>query len=285
MAVPFRFCAMAIALIAGFGGFEVASAQAPPFSQLYDEGLASLEAKNFRMAEADFSDFLKDSPNNIVARMMLGILQVARQDYPDAKANFERAAAINHRVPDPLGRLGWVDAKMGDMAGAQRARTALEKMNQTCRLTHCLSAAAISSGLLMIDSELTTSEGGGHFYGAGIDAIQARDWDSAETNLLEVLKENPKNPGANFLFGVVRIAQHNYPEARSYLELAQKLAPRLPDPIGRLGWVDGQLGDLAAARREHAKLEQMSRDCRKTCFEAVAIAEGLWMVDSVLNPS
>src|SRR6185295_2661115 len=125
-------------------------------------------------------------------------------------------------------------------------------------------------------------DGAGRLFGAGVTAIQARDWAAAEASFREVLKEAPNNPGANFLFGVVRIGQDSLSEARNYLEKAVKLSPRMPDPIGRLGWVDVQLGDIAAAKKERSKLETMQRNCKQTCFDKVTIDRGLWIINGVL---
>jgi Flp pilus assembly protein TadD len=260
----------------------VASAQMPEKGHFYDEGIHALDAQNFEVAEADFRQVLQESPTDVFSLMMLGILEVARQDYPDAKKHFELSAKLKPHAPDPLGRLGWVNAKMGNIAAAKRARADLADMNRSCQRLHCLNADAIANGILMIDSVMTGDETGGQSYGAGIEAIQAKDWAAAEKNFTQVLTEAPNNPGANFLFGVVRIGQENLAEARTYLEKAVKLSPRLADPIGRLGWVDVQLGDIASAKKERSKLETMQRNCKKTCFDKITIDRGLWIINGVL---
>ncbi|HVY89400.1 MAG TPA: tetratricopeptide repeat protein [Hyphomonadaceae bacterium] len=254
----------------------------PDKLHLYDEGVHALDAQNFQVAESNFKAALTENPRDVFSLMMLGILEVARNDYPDAKKHFELAAKIRPKAPDPVGRLGWVLAKMGDKQGAKHQRALLTDMNQSCKRLHCLNADAIANGILMIDSVLTDDSADDNRYGAGVDAIQAKDWDKAEAAFRDVLNEAPNNPGANFLFGVVRIGQDNLPEAKTYLEKAVKLSPRLADPIGRLGWVYVQLGDIPAAKRQREKLETMQRDCEKICFDRVTIDRGLWIINGVL---
>ena len=117
----------------------------------YNQGIEALQAQNITLAEQAFRDVLQENSANAAANFMMGITQVSLNNLPDARSYLERAAKENAKAPDPKGRLGWVDIKLGDVQAAMKQREELVRLNTACKQT-CSSAKGIAAGLLMIDS-------------------------------------------------------------------------------------------------------------------------------------
>ena len=121
----------------------------------YNRGVEALQAQNFKLAEQAFRDVLQENSANAAANFMMGITQVSLNNLPAAQYYLELAANENAKAPDPKGRLGWVDVKLGDVRAAMRQREDLVRLDAACKQT-CPSAKAIAAGLLMIDTALPT---------------------------------------------------------------------------------------------------------------------------------
>jgi Tfp pilus assembly protein PilF len=116
----------------------------------------------------------------------------------------------------------------------------------------------------------------------GVEALQAKNFVIAEGHFEDVLRHNQNNPDANFLMGVTKMSLDKWDDARKYLEIAVKKAPKKPDPKSRLAIAYIRLGDIDGALRQRADLTKMSESCREKCRDAKWIAEGLAMVDAAL---
>ena len=119
----------------------------------YNQGVEALQAQNFKLAEQAFRDVLQEDSANAAANFMMGITQVSLDNLPEARKYLELAAKENVKAPDPKGRLGWVQIKLGDIPAALKQREELVKLDKACKQA-CPSAKAIAAGLLMIDTAL-----------------------------------------------------------------------------------------------------------------------------------
>lgn len=81
------------------------------------------------------------------------------------------------------------------------------------------------------------------------------DLAAAETHASAALAKAARNPGANLVIGMVRMAQQRYTEARDALTAAVAADPRSPKPEYQLSLVFARLGDEARSQ-EHVKLYQ-----------------------------
>lgn len=81
------------------------------------------------------------------------------------------------------------------------------------------------------------------------------DLTAAETHAAAALAKAPKDPTANLVLGMVRMAEQRYPEARDALMAAAAADPRSPKPEYQLSLVFARLGDQASSQ-EHVKLYQ-----------------------------
>ncbi len=97
------------------------------------------------------------------------------------------------------------------------------------------------------------------------------DLTAAETHAAAALAKAPNDPTANLVFGMVRMAQQRYPEARDALMAAAAADPRSPKPEYQLSLVFARLGDQASSQQHvklyQEKLRQMEADI-KTLHES-----------------
>jgi Tfp pilus assembly protein PilF len=116
----------------------------------YQEGVGYLQNRNYLMAVAAFRDVLQADSSNGNAHFMLGMAQIGLNDLEEAKREFAIAVRMRPNLPEPKGRLGYLLAREGNVAGAQEQKAALEALGARCRGT-CPEAAAIADGIRMID--------------------------------------------------------------------------------------------------------------------------------------
>jgi predicted Zn-dependent protease len=133
-----------------------------------------------------------------------------------------------------------------------------------------------------IDMPTTNRNNPALSYHQGLEALRAEEYPMAEQRFREVLTLHPMDAPANMMMGLVMIGEENYPAARKYLRIAVDARSKLPDPKGRLGWVEAKLGDEPAALKQKTDLEKLADACKATCPEAKAIAEGIAMIDAGL---
>ena len=121
-------------------------------------------------------------------------------------------------------------------------------------------------------------------YQSGLNAIMAKDFESAENIFEEILRQKIGDADASFYAGVAEMSLSKWEEAKAHLEVAAKKKPKEPDPKSRLGVTLAKLGDTAGAMEQRNALEKMNKDCKGTCKNAQFIASGIAMIDGVLPP-
>jgi len=115
-------------------------------------------------------------------------------------------------------------------------------------------------------------------------ALQSKNYTVADGLLEDALRHDPKNAHANFLMGVAKMGLEKWSDAKKYLEIAVKKAPKDPDPKSRLAVTLIKLGDIDGAMAQRNELAKMSEKCKGACRNAQWIASGLSMIDSALPP-
>jgi tetratricopeptide (TPR) repeat protein len=118
----------------------------------------------------------------------------------------------------------------------------------------------------------------------GVNAIQAKNFDLAESIFEDILRQTPNHPDASFMAGVAEMSLGKWSEAKQHLEVAVKKNPKSPDPKSRLGVTLAKLGDTDGALNQRAELAKMDKVCKGACPNAQWITNGIAMIDGVLPP-
>ena len=121
-------------------------------------------------------------------------------------------------------------------------------------------------------------------YQDGVEALQAKNFAVAEGIFDEFLRINPTHPDGNLMMGTTEMSLNKWNEAKKYLEIAVKKAPKNPDPKSRLAVTLVKLGDLEGALKLRADLVKMDKDCKGTCRSAQYIVGGIAMIDGAMPP-
>ncbi len=119
-------------------------------------------------------------------------------------------------------------------------------------------------------------------YNDGVRALQAQDYNSAQTAFRDVLTADSSNAAANFMMGITRLGLGDVEGSRVYLVAATTNDKKLPDPKGRLGWVEAKLGNLEGAQKQRADLVKLQKRCKDKCAEAGAINASIALIDQAL---
>jgi tetratricopeptide (TPR) repeat protein len=119
----------------------------------YDEGVKALQEKNWLMAQGAFRDVLDADSSNGNAHFMMGLAELGLNDLEGAKKEFAIAARMRPKLPDPKGRLGYLLAREGDIAGANQQRADLVGLDKACK-QKCPDAQGIQQGIALIDAAL-----------------------------------------------------------------------------------------------------------------------------------
>jgi|SRR6185295_548212 len=121
-------------------------------------------------------------------------------------------------------------------------------------------------------------------YQDGVDALQAKNFAVAEGIFDEFLRTNPTHADANLMMGTVKMSLSKWDDAKKYLEIAVKKAPKNPDPKARLGVTLIKLGDTAGAMKLRDELVKMDKACKGTCRSAQYITADIAMIDGAMPP-
>jgi tetratricopeptide (TPR) repeat protein len=246
----------------------------------YAEGIAALQAAKYKDAAFAFKDVLDVSPKNGQVAYMLGVSQAAQEDWKAAQKSLALAVKYAPDLPDAKALLGAVYVKLGDAAKAAEQRAALQAMKDKCAGA-CPDAAKIDAGLKRIDDvtanpaikfsaretgvQLASQEQGGSAYLAAYGLINEGKYDGA-LGLLRTaaLAEGPSADVLTYQ-GFVNRKLGRYEAAVSYYASALDLAPNHRGANEYLGEYYVQIGDMAQAKVQLAKLEGI---CRFGCPEA-----------------
>ncbi|MBU6320143.1 MAG: hypothetical protein KGS00_10855 [Alphaproteobacteria bacterium] len=126
----------------------------------YQEAVKALQAKDFRGAAAALKEAMKDDPRNPTFNYLMGLSQIGLNDLEVARRHLKIAASGRNAAPEPKGRLGWVETRLGDAKAALRQREDLVKMQAACSGS-CPESAAISEAISIIDSARPADGSGG----------------------------------------------------------------------------------------------------------------------------
>ncbi|MGH7813171.1 MAG: tetratricopeptide repeat protein [Candidatus Binataceae bacterium] len=215
-----------------------------------------------------FSRCVAQVPGIEYCHNRLGVALAARDDYPAAREQFERA--IKLEPDDTLTRynLALVDERLGDRQGAERAL-----VERLARLPHpaakdyaelAFSAAAASDDKTAeADLNRARAMPGGTEIALLTSArikLFHKDYPGAEKNLRKLLARDPNDELALEALAEALIAEKRYQESLAPLKRAAALAPGQPAFHYKIALVLHRLGREDEARRECAVALEMSPD-------------------------
>lgn len=146
--------------VTGGGNTALPSLERTNPQLFFDEAVKALQAKDYRGAAAALKEAMKDDPRNPTFNYLMGLSQIGLEDLETARKHLRIAADGKKAGPEPKGRLGWVETRLGDTRAAARQREDLVRMQTACAGA-CPQAAAITEAISIIDSARPAAGSGG----------------------------------------------------------------------------------------------------------------------------
>ncbi len=264
----------------GGGSKELPRTDTIDVTPFYTKGVDYLKTKDYARAIASFRQVLEVREQDPATNMMMGVAQIGLNDLQEARRYLARATTEKPNFPEAIGRLGWVEAKLGNAAGAATQRAALQKIKDECKGT-CPEANVITAAFATLDGAPVTIVNTAARFNAGVDAINARKYAEAESAFKEVVAAKPDDWEASYFLGQAQQGLGNLAGAKASYEHTLNLKAGVIDARARLGWVEKKLGNAAAstAIREQIAASQ-TRCAASNCAAAKAYADALAIVDA-----
>jgi tetratricopeptide (TPR) repeat protein len=198
---------------AALSDYEAAEQWDPDISGLEKNlGQAAFRADNYPEAIHGLSQAVKENPNAMALRAMLGMSYFEVKKYGDAATAFY-----------PLGEAGMHDPTVGYAWAASLAKTGdLKDASQVLALYQ--SGSLSNEGLLLV----------GQLW------MEIGDYDRAVATLRQILASDPTFPKAHYNIAVADIRAQKWGDARMELNAELAIAPDDPDAMYDLGFVDLQ---------------------------------------------
>ncbi len=258
---------------------------------LFDEALrlaptnsaVRLDYARMRLRQGDLSgtramgeQVLKDDPENVRARALIGQALYSQGDYKSAREPLEAATAAEPTF-DIAYLLGMTYIKLNDLS---RARLVFDDMvaafGDTARL-HIFFGMAYREGELYDDAILELKKAiskdstrrQAHYFLAL--AYLARDGESgfgpALAELQAEVRVNPNDARTHYLLGYIAMKQHNTHEAEVELSRSTSLDPQNPDPLLYLGQLYADADRGAEAEAAMRKAIALTKDEARNDFQ------------------
>lgn len=254
LALAVAAAAPAHAQYTGGGSTQLPQTDTMDVGPLYKQAVGHIEKRDYATAIPILREVLKHSENDPASNLMMGVAQLGLNDLTEARRYLVRAVSEKPDLVDALGRLGWVETRLGDTAAAGKHRASLIALKDKCKAA-CPESAAIDAGISLIDNAKATPKvSAAARFNQGVDFIAAQKWSDAVAAFNDVLAAKPDDYEAAYLKGQAQSASADYAGAKASFEAALKLQPGLVDAKGRLGWVEKKLGNADAAAKLRADL-------------------------------
>lgn len=246
--------APAYAQYSGGGSTQMPTTDTMDPTTLYRQAVGFVQAKDFVRAVPLLRDVLAMREQDPASNLMMGVAQIGLGDLREARRFLVRAVSEKPDLAEALGRLGWIEARLGAREEAASLRQRLVSLKDACA-AGCAEEGAIAGAISLIDSAAgaATMSASARF-NQGVDALGARSWQEAIIAFNDVLAAKPDDHEAAFMKGQAQAASGDLSGAKISLETALRIKPDLAAARGRLGWVEARLGDTDAAAGHRAEL-------------------------------
>lgn len=200
---------------------------ANPLNDLLDEAQHSIDKNDFEAAVAPLQKFLAEKPDVAFVHSQLGYVFTALKKTAEARAEYERAVALDPKIPEAWLNLGILLIDTDPAAAVTALKKAVEQLPTQSRPRFLLGVAQDRSGDLQGATE--SLEGAWHLDPRDVETLgqlgalysRQKDYYRAESKFREILAIQPKHVGA--LGGLAQsLDAANKPEAEAayhaYLE-------------------------------------------------------------------
>jgi tetratricopeptide (TPR) repeat protein len=272
----------AFAQYTGGGSTKMLNTETMDPTLQYKMGVEYIQQKDYQRAVQVLREVLAKRDSDPAANLMMGVAQIGLNDLNEAKRYLARAVSSKPDLADAIGRLGWVEAKLGNTAGAQAQRETLTKLKDKCA-GKCPEAAAIDAAFATLDGAPAAGKpkvSVAARFNQGVDALTAKNFAEADAAFGDVMAQKPDDWEAAYMRGQAQAALNNYAGAKASLEAAVKLQPGLVDGKARLAVAEKKLGNADAAAAIRVSLVASQDKCGGTCAGSKAIADAIAMVDA-----
>ena len=266
----------------GGGGFGGAPSARPTVNvaEIYREGIGHYQAGDFRAAEKAMRTVTREARTNAQGHYMLGLARMAQDKWKPASSAFKKAVRYDKENHDARAQLGMAYIQQGKTEKATEQMAELDERLAACA-DACdakLTAAADKLRTAMnpetaseevaalyrpVPVNYTVADGDADYLDA-VRLINIGDYDTAIAQLRASQTAFGPHPDILTYIGFANRKAGNYDQAISFYSAALDLQP---DHVGAneyLGEYYVELGDMDAAHKQLAKLEDI---CNFGCAE------------------
>lgn len=261
----------------------------------YREGVAALEAKDYRKAEQKFAEVLRAAPRNPEANYYMGVAKVGRGQAKASVRYFERAVKERSNFTEARERLALVQIELGDAAAARAQLDALKAQAEACHDADCGGAYAerLSQAIARVEAALETpatagaqgaalflapASDGGNLYRAAARLINEARYKDAIADLYGAQTAIGPHPDILNYLGYAHRKLGRFAAARDYYAQALAIDPGHLGANEYLGELYLETGEVELARRQLARLEAL---CPFGCAEREDLARLLAIKESL----
>lgn len=209
-------------------------------AQAYQEGVAALQAQDYKLAEKKFADVLSIAGDSPEANFYMGLAKIGRGKEKTSVRYFKKAIEQRNNFVEAREQLALVLLATSDREGAEAQLAALRDMRSACDGAE-FEAAFIDKAeraIAAIEAAL-----------AGEEEVSA----APQGERVALLSGEPREAGdARYGAAVRLINQGLYGEAITELYASQAIIGPHPDILNYLGYAHRKAGDFDAAKSFYA---------------------------------
>jgi tetratricopeptide (TPR) repeat protein len=246
----------------------------------YAEGVEFLKKADWKQAAKAFDDVLDVAPRDANTNYMMAMAKLGDQNFNDGRKYLRNAVKYKADFAQARGWLGAMEAKLGDQGKANEQKAALADLKTKCAGA-CPDAANIDTALARIDTYLgnpaapvqisgdlmmlaSATAGDASYLQASALINEGRYRDALYSLSAAGLALGP-HPDVLTYEGFANRKLHNYAVAIGYYSAALKLDPNHRGANEYLGEYYVEIGDIAKAKAQLAKLDKI---CAFGCEQA-----------------
>jgi len=236
---------------AGSGNSSLPPQQSQPQinpEQSYRDGVAALQAGDYKTAEKKFGEVLSVARKNPEANYYMGLAKVGREKHKSSVRYFERAIKERPGFVEAREQLALVFVKLEKSDKAQEQLSAIQAISDNCGPDSCDSAYLERTAKAIVKVEAALGGGGEEISLAPGDELQ-------------VAGLAPRGVGVDRYNGAVRlINQERFADAVDELYDAQAVIGPHPDILNYLGFSHRKLGRFDEAKGYYAAALRLDPD-------------------------
>ena len=218
-------------------------------AQAYQEGVAALQAGDYKLAERKFADVLSVAENSPEANYYMGLAKVGRGKEKASVRYFKKAIKERADFVEAREQLALAYIKIDDREDAEAQLTAIRELRAGCENEECEDAFVQRTDRAIAKVEAALAGGG--------EDISAAP---AEMKLAMLLGAARGDGDARYGAAVRFINQGLYREAISELYMSQAIIGPHPDILNYLGYAHRKAGDFETAQSYYAAALNLDPD-------------------------